>query len=41
MICLDCLAIINLYFGKSKALYKNLSAVLGEVPVINFLNEFF
>ncbi len=41
MINLDLLAIVNLHLSKAKALHKNSSAVLGGLPVVIFLGNFF
>ncbi len=41
MVSLDLLATVDLHLGKAKALHKNLSAVLGGLPVVIFLGNFF
>ena len=41
MVSLDLLVTVDLHFSKAKALYENLSTVLGELPVVIFLDEFF
>ena len=41
MVSLDFLAIVNLYLGRAKSLYENLSTVLGDFSVIIFFGDFF
>ena len=41
MVSLDIFATANLHLGKAKALHKNSSAVLSELPIVIFLDDFF
>ena len=41
MVSLDFLVTVDLYLGRAKSLYENLSAVLGGFSVIIFLGDFF
>ena len=41
IVSLDFLTTIDLHFDKAKVLYKNSSAVLGGLPVVIFLVDFF
>lgn len=41
MVSLDLFTTMDLYCGKTKALYKNLSIVLGMLLIIIFLDKFF
>ncbi len=41
MVSLDLLATVDLHLGKAKALHENSSAVLGGLPIVIFLGEFF
>ena len=40
MVNLDFLVTVDLHLDKVKALHKNSSAVLGELPVVIFLGDF-
>ena len=41
IVSLDLLATMDLHFDKAKALHKNSSAVLGRLPIVIFLDDFF
>lgn len=41
IVSLDLFIIVNLYLGETKALYKNLSTILGRLSIIILFNDFF
>ena len=41
MVSLDFFATVDLYLGRAKSLYKNLSAVFGGLSIVIFLDDFF
>ena len=41
MVSLDLFATLDLHLGRTRSLHKNLFAILGGLPVVIFLSDFF